>query len=122
LLLRAGADGKICDLRGKDSFDSIDDAVKESNDRNMGNIEEEMAEMRIALEEARLEMSPLVEFIDKLDVRGVEERLRGDKDGEGAVRQIKLSKALLSAVEKFQSYVDGGGDDGGACVSLRDIM
>jgi hypothetical protein len=34
----------------------------------------------------------------------------------------KLSKALLSAVEKFQSYVDGEGDDGGAFESLRDIM
>ncbi len=121
MLLRAGADGKICDLRGKDAFDSIGDAVKESKERNMGDIEEEMAEMRIALETARLEMSPLVKFIDKLDVRGVEERLRGDKDGEG-VRQVKLSKALLSAVEKFQSYVDGEGDDGGAFESLRDIM
>lgn len=86
----------------------------------MGNIEVEMAEMRMAFDAARLEMSPLIELIEKLDVRGVEERLRANEDCEGLC-QIKLNKALLAAVEKIQSYVNGDGRDG-ACESLRDMM
>ncbi|KAL3811034.1 hypothetical protein ACHAXA_003197 [Cyclostephanos tholiformis] len=120
ILIRAGADAKLCDLRGNDAFDSIDDAIVEAESRNMGNIEEEMAEMRMAFDAARLELSPLIELIDKLDVKGVEERLRADEDGEGS-RRVKLGNALLAAVEKIQSYVNGDGRDD-ACDSLREIM
>lgn len=108
-------------MRGKDAFDYIDDAIEEAESRNAGNIEEEMAEMRMAFDAARLDMSPLVEFIDKLDVKGVEERILADEKGEG-LNQVKLSKALLAAVDKFKSFVDGHGDDRGAFESLRDIM
>ena len=50
LLLAAGADGKLCDLRGNDAFDSVDDAIKESAMRNIGSVEEEMEEMRKAVQ------------------------------------------------------------------------
>ncbi|KAL7533532.1 hypothetical protein ACHAXR_008234 [Thalassiosira sp. AJA248-18] len=138
LLLEAGADGKLCDNRGKDAFDSIDDAIRESHMRKMGNIEEEMGEMRKALESAGMNKSPLGRCIEAVDVRGVKDCLAGcgedgdtedtgdtgdtedtGEDDNDAVTQVDLNKGLRASVEKF---VDESNTDSGAYNSLRDII
>jgi hypothetical protein len=54
-----------------DALDSIDDAIRESQMRKMGNSEEEMMGMREAFNSFGLKSSPLLQFIDTLDVEGV---------------------------------------------------
>jgi hypothetical protein len=64
LLLQAGADGTLCDMKGMDALDSIDDAMRESQMRKMGNIEEEMMGMRETFIAFGLKSSPLLQLID----------------------------------------------------------
>ena len=110
LLLEGGADGKICDLRGRDAYDTIDDAIQETKDRNMGvNIEAEMDEMRKALERGGLGMSPLAQLIEDLDVDGVREYLDDEDskiENEEAVSQTEKNKCLLAVAEKFKSFTE----------------
>lgn len=124
LLLRAGADGNLCDLKGMDALDSIDDAIRESQLRKMGNIEEEMKDMREALNAFGLAASPLLQFIDSLDVEGVRGCLRvstAGNDGE-VMSQQELNKGILTSVEKFKSIVNDNTADVGSCRSLKEIM
>ena len=130
LLLENGADGKLCDVRGKDAYEFIEDVILEAEMRRVGDVEEEMKEMREALEGAGLKKSMLIQSIDSLDTKGVKDYLcRGEEDEKSA------SKALLAAVEKFKMLVDEGSCglrvrdagpmrivDGGAYDSLKDIM
>lgn len=117
LLLENGADGKLCDVRGKDAFEFIDDVILEAKVRRVGDIEEEMKEMREALEGAGLMKSQLVQSIDALDTKGVKDCLcRGEED------EKSKSKALLAAVEKFKVLVDERSCNVGSYDSLKDII
>jgi len=126
LLLQAGADCSLCDMKGKDAFGCIDAALRESNMRKMGpvNIEEEMKEMREVLRSAGVNVSELGRCIDAMDVEGVKRCLGGGvgEEGDGAVSHMEVEKSLLVASEKFRALVDEDGAKGGECESLRRIM
>ena len=114
LLMEAGADPKLCDMRGRDAFDSVDDAIQEASMRKMGSIENEMEQMRQVLKSGALSsMSPLARCIQEIDAEGVKENLGGDG--------TDLSKSLRAAAEKFKLLIDEGSCDNGAA-SLKDIM
>lgn len=85
--------------------------------RDVGDIEEEMEEMRKALGSAVLFASPLAQCIDALDVKGVEDCLANDE-----VDGTDMAKGLIAAAQKFKLLVDEGSDDDGACYSLKDII
>lgn len=126
LLLQAGADGKICDMKGKDAFECIDDAIRESVMRKMGNIEDEMKEMRVALKSTGLNMSPLGLCINAMDVEGVKRCLGGGEggtaEGDNTVTQVEVKKGLLAAADKFKFLVDENSTDSGAYKSLSGII
>lgn len=124
LLLQAGADGNLCDLKGMDALGTIDDAIRESQLRKMGNIDREMKEMREAFNAFGLKSSPLLQFIDTLEL----EELRGwlcprTADGnEEVVSQIELNKGILASAEKFKSLVNENIEKVSVYQSLREIM
>ena len=125
LLLQAGADGTLCDMKGMDALDSIDDAMRESQMRKMGNIEEEMMGMRETFIAFGLKSSPLLQLIDTLDVEGVRGCLvasTAEADDEAAVSQVELNKGILASAEKFRSLVNDNYADVSAYQSLREIM
>jgi len=115
LLLKAGADVKLCDMKGKNAFESIDDAIQETQMRNMGNIEAEMKDMREALGGAGVNMSPLALYIETLDAEGVKDYLDGGEDDladdDGGVSRVEMNKGLLAVVQKFRSFVDDNSTD-----------
>ena len=128
LLLAAGADGKLCDVRGNDAFDSVDDAIKESAMRNIGSVEEEMEEMRKVLANEGLDESNLAKAASALDVVGVRRSLSitdgaSDDDGENTdLSQMELNKVLLSSAENFGTLVEDGSVDKDMYSSLKDII
>jgi len=110
LLLEAGADSKICDLRGKDALDSIDDAIDETKERNLDlDIVPEMMEMKEVLRRGALGSSPLALSIDSLNVNEVREYLNDEdssKDDDKAALQKEKNKCLLAVAEKFNAFVE----------------
>ena len=126
LLLEAGADGSLRDNNGRDAFGCIEDTVREALMRDMGNIEEDMKDMRVALESAGLHASPLGRCIEEQDAEGVQQ-LFGGGDGKVAkgdhnIPQKELSQGLLAATNKFKLLVDGDSTNDGAFTPLSAIM
>ena len=142
LLLAAGADVTIADSKGKDAYETIDDVCKEAearkmsinpNDRSIKNDELIMQqEMRHTLDRARLNSSPLIQFIDNLDVEGLEERLReaqeadtveDDEGGDKKISKVLLGKTLRCAIDKYTWFVDeNDSNNDHAYAKLRDIV
>ncbi len=91
------------------ALDSIDDAVSESQMRKMGNIDEEMKEMRDAMTAFGLKSSHLLQLIDLSDVEGIRGLLRAktvEDHSEDVVSEIELNKGILTFAEKFKSCVN----------------
>lgn len=138
LLLAAGANVTITDSKGKDAYETIDDVCKDAKARKMGsgnnkNDEEMMQEMRKTLEQARLNSSPLIQFIDNLDVKGLEERLRQAQEGDTAedddegggkrISKVLLGKTLRCAIDKYKWFVDeNDSDNDHVYEKLKDIV
>lgn len=99
LLLEAGADPNLCDLRGNDGLSCIDDMMKEAQLRGLGSIESEAREMRLAIEGAGVKKSVLLACIETFDVNGVKELL-------SEVNGKEWIKGLVSAVDTIQSSLD----------------
>lgn len=119
LLLGAGADATICDMRGKDAFGCIDVAAREAGARQAGaNVEEEMEEMRRVLVTCGASASELGRRVDEMDAEGVERCLGGGD----APAPMEVEKGLLAAAEKFKDLLDEGSADGGLYESLGRIM
>ncbi len=117
LLLRAGADTSVCDLKGKDAFGCIDVAVREARVREIGDIDEEMEEMRRVLRTAGVSMSRLGGCIEEMDAGGVERCLGGSggaetKEGDGAT-PMEVEKGLLAAADKFKLLLEDMSKEGG---------
>jgi len=141
LLLAAGADVTIADSKGKDAYETIDDVCKEAearkmsidtNDRSIKNDELMQHEMRHALDQARLNSSPLIQFIDNLDVEGLEGSLReaqeadtveDDEGGDKKISKVLLGKTLRCAIDKYTWFVDeNDSNNDHAYAKLRDIV
>lgn len=119
LLLRAGADAAICDMKGKDAFGCIDVAVREAGVRQAGaNVEEEMEEMRRVLKTCGASASELGRCIDEMDAEGVGRCLGGGD----APAPTEVEKGLLTAAEKFKDLLDEGSADGRRYESIGRIM
>lgn len=129
LLLGAGADAALEDAKGKGAFGSIDDAIAETKSRSMGDIEDEMNDMKEALNGAGGTISPLARCIDALDAEGVKEYIAGEQDDltkdadDRGVNKAELNKGLLSVMQKFKLlFLDKDCGDGHTCESLRGII
>jgi len=122
LLLQAGADCGIQDMKGKDAFECIDVAIREANTRqqSIGSIEEEMEEMRKVLRLNGANLSQLGQCIDGIDLEGVRHSL--GVDGSNAVTPMEVEKGLLAAADKFKFLLDEESTDEGAYKSLSGIM
>ncbi|KAL7486259.1 hypothetical protein ACHAW6_011856 [Cyclotella cf. meneghiniana] len=103
LLLEAGADPTLEDLKGKDALKCVEDVMKEAQMRGLGNIESEAKEMRAVLE-GGVTKSMLLQCVDERDVDGVRGRLSDASRGE-------WSKGLVSAVNAIQTLMDERGDE-----------
>lgn len=103
LLLEAGADPTLEDLKGKDALNCVEDVMKEAQIRGLGNIESEAKEMRAVLE-GGVTKSMLLQCVDERDVDGVRGRLSDASRGE-------WSKGLVSAVNAIQTLMDESGDE-----------
>ena len=142
LLLEAGANIELKDGKGKNVYESIDDAIQESKMRNMGDVEGEMMEMKQVMDKFGVgsgssSVSALRQCIDNMDLSGLKECLtksyeeEGDavgneedngKNGKGGVSQMEKNKALLAVVEKFKIFVEENNADKHAYETLRDMM
>jgi len=127
LLLETGADVELRDASGRNAMESIDDAVQESRTRKMGNVEEEMEEMREELSKGlgggASGASQLAICIETLDLEGLHKCLSGNTNiGLAASSQMEKNKGLLAAAEKFKSFVDEQHTIGRAYELLRDVI
>lgn len=93
LLLEAGADSSICDLRDTNPEGCIDDLLKEAGMRGLGSIDFEVNEMRDAFVGSK---SRLLLCIEKRNVDEVRNYMAC------GVNEVDLKKALTSAVESFE--------------------
>jgi len=124
LLLQAGADCGIQDMKGKDAFECIDVALREANTRqqSIGSIEEEMEEMRKVLRLSGANLSLLGQCIDGMDLGGVGQSLSVGVGGDNGVTPMDVEKGLLAAADKFKFLLDEDSTDEGAYNSLSGIM
>jgi len=128
MLLEANADVTLKDSKGCDPFQSIgefssldniwglafithlaDDVIKESDERNLGDIEAEMAEMKkIFLLYSGISVSPLQQSVENNDVEGVNKALA---DTANPVSQEEKNEMLLKAVDKIEYLLDNQIDE-----------
>jgi ankyrin repeat protein len=124
LLLAAGADARLRDKRGQDALGCVDDTVREALAKNTGDdISGDMREMRVALEGAGVNASPLGACIEAMDAGGAR-RLVGGGEG-GAAQEVtreQLTKGILQAAEKFKVLLDDDSTDADAFQALSAIM
>lgn len=122
LLLQAGADATVCDVKGKDVFACIDVAIREAAARNV-EVEEEMEEMRKVLRRAGARMSRLAQCVEAMDLEGVGQCLQGgEENGGDDATPMEVEKGLLAASEKFKYLLDRNDADGGLYESLGGII
>jgi len=103
LLLEAGADPTLEDLKGKDALKCVEDVTKEAQMRGLGNIESEAKEMRAVLE-GGVTRSMLLQCVHERDVDGVRSSL-------SEASREELSKGLVGAVNAIQTLKDESGDE-----------
>jgi len=109
LLLEAGADVKLQDTRGSDAFQTIDDTIKESNNRDLGDIEAEMAEMKqLFLQCGGVTISRLERCIDSNDYDGMREALR---DTNAPPSQSEKNESLLNIIYKIEYLIENESED-----------
>lgn len=119
LLLAAGADTRAQDKRGRDAFETVDDAVREAWDRNGIDIYDEMDAMYAALESAgEAGKSPLDKCIEAADVDGAWAAI-----SEGATTRADLDQGLKKVAERFASLLDNDADvNGDTYDALKEIL
>lgn len=107
-----------------DALGTIDDAIRESQFRKMGNIDQEMKEMREAFNAFGWKSSPLLQLIDTLELEELKSwlHLRTSEDNEKIVSQLELNKGILASADKFKSFVNDNIEKVGVYQSLREIM
>lgn len=109
MLLEANADVTLKDSKGCDPFQTIDDVIKESNERDLGDIEAEMAEMKkVFLLYSAISVSPIQQSIENNDMEGVKKALA---DTANPVSQEEKNEMLLKAVDKIEYLIDNQIDE-----------
>lgn len=94
LLLDAGADPSICDMKDKDAEGCIDDLIQEAALRGLGNIDAEVKKMRDAIAG---EKSVLLAYVEAFNIDGIKDCLRC------TTQTGDWNKALVCAVDAMKA-------------------